>query len=107
MRYLEEPGASKVCSKCGQLKPLTLEFWPKGGRGKLGTYCRPCERIRTREAQRNRNLDEKRKYFNEWNRKRGAAEQGSVEYHEKLSKVHGPEGTCKCPRHVAARQKSQ
>ena len=58
---------SKVCTKCGEEKPATAEFWPTH-QGKLKTPCRACklEYLRVwQEANREHRLDYARQYRND------------------------------------------
>lgn len=45
-----QPSALKVCSKCGESKPLTEFYTHKSGReaGKPTAYCKACYRARSR-----------------------------------------------------------
>lgn len=48
--------APRVCTKCGDTYPATLEYFPKKGNG-LGTWCRECMRKANREyRQKNKNI---------------------------------------------------
>jgi len=47
--------AVKRCPRCGQLKSAE-EFYRRRGR-RLSSYCQPCTRAATRQAQRRRRQD--------------------------------------------------
>ena len=47
--------AVKRCPRCGQLK-AAQEFYRRRG-WRLSSYCQPCTRAATREAQRRRRQD--------------------------------------------------
>jgi hypothetical protein len=48
--------AVKRCPRCGQLKSAA-EFYRRRRGRRLSSYCQPCTRAATREAQRRRRLD--------------------------------------------------
>jgi hypothetical protein len=48
--------AVKRCPRCGQLKSIA-EFYRRRGGCRLSSYCQPCTRAATRQAQRHRRND--------------------------------------------------
>ena len=48
--------AVKRCPRCGQLKPAE-EFYRRRRGRRLSSYCQPCTRAASREAQRRRRQD--------------------------------------------------
>lgn len=61
------PMAKKLCPKCGQSKPLTLEFWPPRNDRRNGVrgVCRECTRVQrqTPEYKRRERLYQLRYYI--------------------------------------------
>jgi hypothetical protein len=48
--------AVKRCPRCGQLKSAT-EFYRRRHGQRLSSYCQPCTRAASRQAQRHRRQD--------------------------------------------------
>jgi hypothetical protein len=48
--------AVKRCPRCGQLKSAEEFYWRRRGR-RLSSYCQPCTRAASHEAQRRRRQD--------------------------------------------------
>ena len=48
--------ATKRCPRCGQLKSAE-EFYRRGHGLRLSSYCQPCTRAASQEAQRRRRRD--------------------------------------------------
>jgi hypothetical protein len=67
-----QPSALKVCSKCGQSKPLSEYYQYKSGRneGQYWPFCRECDHARNRayRAANDENVRERRRQYNEAHR---------------------------------------
>jgi hypothetical protein len=48
--------AAKRCSRCGLVKPANQFYRRRGGR-RLSSYCQPCTRAASREANHRRRQD--------------------------------------------------
>lgn len=45
---------TKICTKCGEEKPATLEYWSKHktGKGGLKSYCKGCKKAHDKEYRK-------------------------------------------------------
>ena len=60
---------TKVCSKCGEEKPLTSEYWYKRNKGSIDGFrgeCKICYSNRQLKW-RKKNTDKVKKYSNNYN----------------------------------------
>lgn len=103
--------ALKQCTKCGEFKPATAEFFGRSKRDGLTSSCKNCERSRCR-AWRAENPDKQRayremnkEYFNEYLRAyRAANPERRAKWSRASERNRGPRDPA---RHRAYRQKNK
>ena len=78
----------KKCSKCGEEKPATVEYFHKDGNG-LRTECKPCRAERSkayREANKEAIAEQNKTYYEE--HKEAIAEQKKTYYEENKGAIN-------------------
>lgn len=103
-----------LCKQCGTEKHFN-EFYTDGtrfGRTAYRPECKACTLSNKKAAyfqhgQRRQTPEQRARRRARYQEKHNAVDKSDPAYNEKLSQIHSLEGNCKCPRHIAAREKAR